>query len=81
QSTTSITTTTQLVEVDDGQESEVLLLLTEAASKPIVLDSGATHHLVNNPDTFHPTSESNIKISTGGYSNFLNATAVGNATL
>ncbi|KNZ49487.1 hypothetical protein VP01_498g4 [Puccinia sorghi] len=73
--------TTQLVEVDDGHESEVSLLLTEAASKPIVLDSGATHHLVNNPDTFHPISESNIKISTGGHSNFLNATAVGTATL
>ncbi|KNZ54734.1 hypothetical protein VP01_2871g2 [Puccinia sorghi] len=73
--------TTQLVKVDDGHESEVSLLLTEAASKPIVLDSGATHHLVNNPDTFLPTAESNIKISTGGHSNFLNATAVGTATL
>ncbi|KNZ60467.1 hypothetical protein VP01_154g10 [Puccinia sorghi] len=61
--------------------SEVSLLLTEAASKPIVLDSGATHHLINNPDTFQPTSESNIKIATGGHSNFLNATAVGIATL
>ncbi|KNZ57410.1 hypothetical protein VP01_2168g1 [Puccinia sorghi] len=73
--------TTQLVEVDDGHESEVSLLLTEAASKPIVLDSGATHHLINNPETFQPTSESNIKIATGGHSNFLNATAVGVATL
>ncbi|KNZ54032.1 hypothetical protein VP01_3068g1 [Puccinia sorghi] len=55
---------TQLVEVDDGHESEVSLLLTEAASKPTVLDSGATHHLINNPDTFQPTAESNIKIAT-----------------
>ncbi|KNZ58806.1 hypothetical protein VP01_185g8 [Puccinia sorghi] len=46
------TPTTQLVEVEDGHESEVSLLLTEAASKPTVLDSGATHHLVNNPDAF-----------------------------
>ncbi|KNZ55783.1 hypothetical protein VP01_2583g3 [Puccinia sorghi] len=73
--------TTQLVEVDEGHESEVSLLLTEAASKPIVLDSGATHHLINNPDVFQPTSESNIKIATGGHSNFLNATAVGIETL
>lgn len=57
------------------------LLLTEAASKPIVLDSGATHHLINNPDVFQPTSESNIKIATGGHCNFLNSTAVGIATL
>ncbi|KNZ60302.1 hypothetical protein VP01_1576g4 [Puccinia sorghi] len=72
---------TQLVEVDDGQESVVSLLLTEAASKPIVLDSGATHHLVNNPDVFLPTATTNIKISTGGHKNFLYATAVGTATL
>ncbi|KNZ46887.1 hypothetical protein VP01_6860g1 [Puccinia sorghi] len=72
---------TQLVEADDGHESEVSLLLTEAASKPTVLDSGATHHLINNPDMFHPTADSNIKISTGGHSNFLNATAVGSAIL
>ncbi|KNZ57422.1 hypothetical protein VP01_2163g1 [Puccinia sorghi] len=68
--------TTQLVEVDEGHESEVSTLLTEAASKPIVLDSGATHHLINNPNWFNPTAESNIKISTGGHSNFLNPTAI-----
>ncbi|KNZ58954.1 uncharacterized protein VP01_1827g4 [Puccinia sorghi] len=51
------------------------------SSKPIVLDSGATHHLVNNPDKFQPTAKSNIKIATGGHSNFLTATAVGTATL
>ncbi|KNZ52549.1 hypothetical protein VP01_3528g1, partial [Puccinia sorghi] len=73
--------TTQLVEVDEGHKSEASLLLTEAASKPTVLDSGATHHLINNPEVFNPTAESNIKISTGGHSNFLNATAVGSATL
>ncbi|KNZ61147.1 hypothetical protein VP01_1446g6 [Puccinia sorghi] len=73
--------TTQLVEVDEGHESEISLLLTEATSKPTVLDSGATHHLINNPDVFNPIADSNIKISTGGHSNFLNATAVGTATL
>ncbi|KNZ56334.1 hypothetical protein VP01_2431g2 [Puccinia sorghi] len=73
--------TTQLVEVNDGHKSEVSLLLTEAASKPIVLDSGATHHLVNNLDVFLPVAESKIKIATGGHSNFLTATAVGTATL
>ncbi|KNZ51046.1 uncharacterized protein VP01_4111g1 [Puccinia sorghi] len=73
--------TTKLVEVNNGHESEISLLLTEAASKPIVLDSRATHHLINNPDTFQPTSDSNIKITTGGHKNFLNATAVGIATL
>ena len=73
--------TTQLVEVNEGHELEVSLLLTEAASKPTVLDSGATHHLINNPEVFNPTAESNIKISTGGHNNFLNATAVGSATL
>ncbi|KNZ50358.1 hypothetical protein VP01_446g5 [Puccinia sorghi] len=77
----SQTPTTQLVEVEDGHESEVSLLLTEEASKPVVLDSGATHHLVNNPDMFLPSAESNIKIATGGHSNFLNATAVGTAVL
>ncbi|KNZ53456.1 uncharacterized protein VP01_3233g1 [Puccinia sorghi] len=51
------------------------------SNKPIVLDSGATHHLINNPETFRPSAESNIKIATGGHSNFLNATAVGTATL
>ncbi|KNZ53879.1 hypothetical protein VP01_310g2 [Puccinia sorghi] len=39
--------TTQLVEADDGHESEVSLLLTESARKPTVLDSGATHHLIS----------------------------------
>ncbi|KNZ52894.1 hypothetical protein VP01_3407g1 [Puccinia sorghi] len=73
--------TTKLVEADDGHELEVSLLLTESASKPTVLNSGATHHLINNPDLFHPTADSNIKISTGGHSNFLNASAVRSATL
>ncbi|KNZ50862.1 uncharacterized protein VP01_4201g2, partial [Puccinia sorghi] len=59
----------------------VSLLLTEAASKPTVLDLGATHHLINNPEVFNPTAESNTKISTGGHSNFLNANAIGTATL
>ncbi|KNZ46292.1 hypothetical protein VP01_7395g1, partial [Puccinia sorghi] len=67
--------------VNDGHESEVSLLLTEAASKPIVLDSGATHHLINNPEMFQPTSEASVKIATGGHSNFLNTTAVRVATL
>ncbi|KNZ50343.1 hypothetical protein VP01_447g1, partial [Puccinia sorghi] len=52
-----------------------------SANNPTVLNSGATHHLINNPDVFNPIAESNIKISTGGHSNFLNATAVGTATL
>ncbi|KNZ64553.1 hypothetical protein VP01_1016g9, partial [Puccinia sorghi] len=70
-----------LVEAEDGHKSEVSLLLTEAASKPTFLDSGATHHLINNPDMFQPTANSNIEISMGGHSNFLNATAVGSAIL
>ena len=45
----------QLVEADDGHKSKASLLLTKAKSKPIVLDTGATHHLVNNPDVFQPT--------------------------
>ncbi|KNZ50339.1 hypothetical protein VP01_4483g1 [Puccinia sorghi] len=69
------------IKVNDSHESEVSLLLTMAASKPVVLDSGATHHLINNPEMFQPTSEANVKIATGGHSNFLNATAVGVATL
>ncbi|KNZ54811.1 hypothetical protein VP01_2847g2 [Puccinia sorghi] len=80
-STSNQTPTTQLVEVEDGHESEVSIFLTEAASKPIVLDSGATHHLINNPNVFRPTAETNLKIATGGHSNFLNATAAGTATL
>ncbi|KNZ51977.1 hypothetical protein VP01_3743g1 [Puccinia sorghi] len=79
--TSTQTPTTQLVEVDDGHESEISIFLTKEASKPMVLDSGATHHLINNPEMFRPTAESNIKIATGGHSNFLNAAAVGTATL
>ncbi|KNZ53417.1 hypothetical protein VP01_3243g2 [Puccinia sorghi] len=48
--------------LDDGHESEASFLITEAASKPIVLESGETHHLINNLDSFHPTAKSNIKI-------------------
>ncbi|KNZ55146.1 hypothetical protein VP01_2754g3 [Puccinia sorghi] len=59
--------TTQLVEAEDGHESEVSIFLTEGTSKPIVLDSGATHHLINNPDVFRSVAESNIKISTGSH--------------
>ncbi|POW21890.1 hypothetical protein PSHT_01837 [Puccinia striiformis] len=72
---------TQLVEVDDGHESEVSLLLVEAPSKPIVLDTGATHHMVNNPAIFLHSSKTNIRISTGGHKNFLNATSIGSAVL
>ncbi|KNZ47554.1 hypothetical protein VP01_6314g1, partial [Puccinia sorghi] len=79
--TSNQTPNTQLVEVKDGHESEVSIFFTEAASKPIVLDSGATHHLINNPNVFHKTAETNIKIARGGHSNFLNATAAGTATL
>ncbi|KNZ53543.1 hypothetical protein VP01_320g7 [Puccinia sorghi] len=73
--------TTQLVKVNEGHELEVSLLLTEAASKPTVLDLGTTHHLINNPEVFNLTAESNTKILTGGHSNFLNTTAIGTATL
>ncbi|KNZ53851.1 hypothetical protein VP01_3118g1 [Puccinia sorghi] len=73
--------TTQLVEADEGHESEVSLLLTEADSKLTVLDSGATHHMVNNPSAFIQSSKSVIKISTGGHSNFLTVMAIGTAIL
>ncbi|PLW27599.1 hypothetical protein PCASD_21002 [Puccinia coronata f. sp. avenae] len=73
--------TAQLVEANNDHQSVVSLLLTESQSKPIVLDSGATHHIVNNPDFFNPVAETNIKISTGGHSKFLSATAVGTSTL
>ncbi|KAI7956645.1 hypothetical protein MJO28_003740 [Puccinia striiformis f. sp. tritici] len=72
---------TQLVEVDDGHESEVSLLLVEAPSKPIVLDTGATHHMVNDSAVFRPLADTKIRISTGGHKNFLNATAIGSAVL
>ncbi|KNZ53955.1 hypothetical protein VP01_3092g4 [Puccinia sorghi] len=72
---------TQLVEVDNGHESEVSLLLVESENKPIVLDSGATHHMVNDPTCFTPIAETNVKISTGGHNNLLYATAIGKATL
>ncbi|KNZ47952.1 hypothetical protein VP01_6016g2 [Puccinia sorghi] len=73
--------TTQLVEVDNGHESEVSLLLVESKQKPIVLDTGATHHMVNDPSCFIPVAETNVKISTGVHINLLYATAVGKATL
>ncbi|KNZ51033.1 hypothetical protein VP01_4123g2 [Puccinia sorghi] len=50
--------TTQLVEVDNSHESDVSLLLTEAASQPIIIDSGATHHLINNPEMICYSGES-----------------------
>ncbi|KNZ45001.1 hypothetical protein VP01_8598g1 [Puccinia sorghi] len=49
--------TTQLVEVDDVHESKVSLLLVESKNKPIVLDSGDTHHMVNDPACFTPIAE------------------------
>ncbi|KNZ55762.1 hypothetical protein VP01_258g4 [Puccinia sorghi] len=64
----------QLAEVSDGHESEVSLLLTTTV-RPTVLDSGATHHMVNDATVFNATAKSNIKISTGGHNNFLNAEA------
>jgi hypothetical protein len=73
--------TAQHVEANNDHQSVVSLLLTESQSKPIVLDSGATHHIVNNPDFFNPVAKTNIKISTGGHSNFLSATAIGTSTL
>ncbi|KNZ45071.1 hypothetical protein VP01_8512g1, partial [Puccinia sorghi] len=73
--------TTQLVESDDGNKSKVSLLLVESKNKPIVLDSGATHHMVNDPACFTPIAETNVKISTGGHSNLLYATAIGKVTL
>ncbi|KNZ53707.1 hypothetical protein VP01_315g2 [Puccinia sorghi] len=54
---------------------------TTQLMEPIVLDSGATHHMVNDPACFTPTAETNMKISTGGHSNLLYATAFGKATL
>ncbi|KNZ60175.1 uncharacterized protein VP01_15g9 [Puccinia sorghi] len=69
---------TQLMEVDDGHESEFSLLLVKSENKPIVLDSG---HMVNDPVCFTPVAETNVKISTGGHSNLLYATAIGQATL
>ncbi|KAI7951918.1 hypothetical protein MJO28_007602 [Puccinia striiformis f. sp. tritici] len=80
-SSSEYTPATQLVEVDDGHESEVSMLLVETATKPIVMDTGATHHMVNDPAIFMPHSKTNIQISTGGHKNFLNATAVGSAVL
>ncbi|KAI7948073.1 hypothetical protein MJO28_009981 [Puccinia striiformis f. sp. tritici] len=80
-STSGHTPATQLVEVDDGHESEVSMLLVETATKPIVMDTGATHHMVNDPAIFKPHSKTNIRISTGGHKNFLNATAIGSAVL
>lgn len=70
----------QLAEVSDGHESEVSLLLTTTV-RPTVLDSGATHHMVNDATVFNATAKSNIKISTGGHNNFLNAEASGTITL
>jgi hypothetical protein len=59
----------QLVQANDNRQSVVSLLLTKSQSKPIFLDSGATHHIVNNPDFFKPVAKNNIKISTGGHTN------------
>ncbi|KAA1089457.1 hypothetical protein PGT21_018768 [Puccinia graminis f. sp. tritici] len=70
---------TQLVEVDYGHKLNVSLLLSEATNKPIFLNSGATHHMINNPDVFQPISVSNMKLLNGGHSNFLNTTSVGTA--
>jgi hypothetical protein len=73
--------TTQLVEGEDGHKSKVSMLLTEPLSKPVVLNTGATHHMINDPSIFKDSGNTNIQISTGGHSNFLQATAIGLAVV
>lgn len=66
---------TQLVEAKGS------LFLTEEATKPVVLDSGATHHMINDPTVFKIERNTDMKILTGGHQNHLVATAVGSVRI
>ncbi|KNZ61159.1 hypothetical protein VP01_1443g2 [Puccinia sorghi] len=74
---------TQLAEVDVNSDdgASATLFLTTRCVKPIVLDSGASQHMINNPKFFTKTRDTLIKISTGGHKNFLQGTAIGTAIL
>ncbi|KNZ48116.1 hypothetical protein VP01_58g9 [Puccinia sorghi] len=68
---------TQLVEVDSDEGSTATLLWTEPESRAIVLDTGASRHMINDEKLIKTTHACNLKISTGGHHNFLQSTAVG----
>lgn len=72
---------TQLAEGQDNSGSEATALLIESIIKPTVLDSGASHHMVNDRSVFTSQGKSDIKISTGGSKNFLNAEEIGTAKI
>jgi transposase InsO family protein len=54
---------------------------TQASVRPAVLDSGASHHMLNDPAFFKDTEVCSIPISTGQNSTDLTATRVGTAVI
>lgn len=72
---------TQLVEFEETTPATILLTEGQPISKPTVIDSGATHHMVNDPSKFITQKTIYSSISTGSLKNSLTATAVGSANL
>ncbi|KNZ58749.1 hypothetical protein VP01_186g12 [Puccinia sorghi] len=66
----------QLAEALSDNESFASLFLTETKSKPIVLDSGASQHMINDASIFLKNRDADVHISTGGHKNYLTGTAV-----
>jgi hypothetical protein len=50
-------------------------------NKPIILDSGASHHMVNDPKIFTKLREVNIKINTGNKKQRVKAMAMGEVSI
>jgi hypothetical protein len=50
---------------------------SSSVSLPPILDSGASHHMVNNTSIFNKIRSVDINIFTGGLEQRINATAVG----
>lgn len=51
------------------------------SNKPMVLDSGATHHMVNNYQLLSHAKPLTLSVTTGNSKNSLTATAIGTAVL
>ncbi|KNZ53991.1 uncharacterized protein VP01_3082g2 [Puccinia sorghi] len=61
----------QLAETTSNDGSFASLFLTEIKSKPIVLDSGASQHMINDESSFNKIRDADVRITTGGHKNYL----------
>ncbi|KNZ52880.1 hypothetical protein VP01_3411g3, partial [Puccinia sorghi] len=70
-----------LIEADSNDGESVTLLLNSKENKPIILNSRASHHMVNDPQFLKKDRDVSLKISTGGLNSTLQGTATGTAIL